>query len=74
MVKTNHWNDVKEKYVKLGIINFPKHFLNFVDATIIWYLNSKLDLNLSCANEFNADLVCKLKKIVGSHMFSAQFI
>ena len=29
-----------------------KHILNFIDDTIIWYLNSKLDLNLSCAKDF----------------------
>ena len=46
---------------------------------MICYLNSKLDLNLSCANDFlnlkfYGDLVYKLKKIVGSNNFSAQFI
>ena len=45
---------------------------------MIWYLNSKLDLNhlrqgLS-EPEFYGDLVYKLKKIVGSYNFSAQFI
>ena len=29
-----------------------KHFLNFIDDTLIWYLNSKLGLNLSCAKDF----------------------
>ena len=29
-----------------------KNFLNFIDDTIIGYLNSKLDLNLSCAKDF----------------------
>ena len=44
------------------------------------YLNSKLDLNLSLIrqglseHEFYGDLVYKLKKIVGSNNFSAQFI
>ena len=28
------------------------HLLNLIDDTIIWYLNSKLDLNLSCAKDF----------------------
>ena len=31
---------------------FAKHFLNFIDDTMIWYLNSKFDLNLSCAKDF----------------------
>ena len=34
------------------IINFTKPFLNFIDVTMIWFLNSKLDLNLSCAKYF----------------------
>ena len=29
-----------------------KTFSNFIDDTMIWYLNSKLDLNLSCAKDF----------------------
>ena len=46
---------------------------------MIGYLNSKLDFNLSCVKgfselEFYGDLVYKLKKIVGSNNFSAQFI
>ena len=46
---------------------------------MIWFLNSKLDLNLPCAKDFHkpdfyGDLVYKLKKIVGSNNFSAQFI
>ena len=40
---------------------------------MIWYLNSKLRQGLS-EPEFYGDLVCKLKKIVGSTNFSAQFI
>ena len=36
----------------ISIINFAKHFLNFKDDTMICYLNSKLDLNLSFAKEF----------------------
>ena len=36
----------------IGIINFAKHFLNFIDNTMIWFLNSKLDLNLSSAKDF----------------------
>ena len=46
--------DLTQKLLKqaIGIINFTKPFLNFIDDTIIWFLNSKLDLNLSCANNF----------------------
>ena len=29
-----------------------KPFLNFIDDTMIWFLNSKLDLNLSSAKDF----------------------
>ena len=36
----------------IGIINFAKPFLNFIEDTMILYLNSKLDLNLSCAKDF----------------------
>ena len=36
----------------ISIINFAKHFQNFIDDTMIWFLNSKLDLNLSCAKDF----------------------
>ena len=45
---------------------------------MIWFLNSKLDLNLSYAKDFRNLIsmvtVYKLKKIVGSDNFSAQFI
>ena len=63
----------------IGIINFAKPFLNFMDDTMIWYLNSKLDLNLSCAKDFqNLNFMMtwyyKFRKIVGSNIFSAQFI
>ena len=34
------------------IINFAKSLLNFIDDTMILNLNSKLDLNLSCAKDF----------------------
>ena len=34
------------------MINFAKHFLNFIDDTMNCYLNEKLDLNLSCAKDF----------------------
>ena len=36
----------------ISIINFAKLFLNFIDDTKILYLNSKLDLNLSCTKDF----------------------
>ena len=36
----------------IGIINFAKRFLNFIDDNMIGFLNSKLDLNLSCAKDF----------------------
>ena len=36
----------------IGIINFAKHFQNFIDDTMICFLNSKLDLNFSCAKDF----------------------
>ena len=46
---------------------------------MIWFLNSKLDLNSLLRQglsepDFYGDLVYKLKKIVGSNNFSAQFI
>ena len=45
---------------------------------MILYLNSRLDLNLSCVElsepGFYGDLVYKLNKIVDSNNFSAQFI
>ena len=56
------------------IINLAKPFLNFKDDILIWYLNSKWDLNLLSEPEFYGDLVYKLKKIVGPNNFSAQFI
>ena len=45
---------------------------------MIWYLNFKLDINLSRAKDFtehkfNGDFVYKLKKIVDSHFFSAVY-
>ena len=36
----------------LVILNFAKPFLNFIIDTMIWYLNSMLGLNLSCAKDF----------------------
>ena len=38
----------------ISIINFAKPFLNFIDDTMIRFLNSKLDLNLSCAKVFRS--------------------
>ena len=35
-----------------GYHTICKTYLNFIDDTMIWYLNSKMDLNLSCAKEF----------------------
>ena len=72
----------------IGIINFANPFLNFIDDTMIRYLNSRLDLSLSCPlsyfksllrqglpePKFYGALVYILKKIVGSNNFSAQFI
>ena len=57
----------------ISIINFAKPFHNFTDNTMILYLNSKLREGL-WEQEFHDDLVYKLKKIVGSNNFSAQFI
>ena len=36
----------------IGIINFAKPFLNFINNTMICYLKSKLDFNFSCAKGF----------------------
>ena len=41
---------------------------------MIWFQNSKLDLNLLLEPDFYGDLVYKLKEIVDSNNFSAQFI
>ena len=55
-----------------------KPFLNFIDDTMIWYLNSKLDLNLSSAKDFrnlNSMVTwCINWKNFGSNNFLAQFI
>ena len=37
----------------IGIINVTNPFLNFIFYNMIWYLNSKLDLNLSCVKDFH---------------------
>ena len=34
------------------VINFAKPFLKFIADTIIWYLNSMLDFNISCSKDF----------------------
>ena len=36
----------------IGIINFAKPFLKFIDDAVVWCLGSKLDLNLSCPKNF----------------------
>ena len=43
-----------QKLLKQGYQYHKLHktFLNFIDDTLIRYLNSKLDLNLSCTNAF----------------------
>ena len=63
----------------IGIINFAKPFLNFIDDTVI--LISKFQVGLKSflpqglsEPDFYGDLVYKLKKIVGSNNFSAQLI
>ena len=61
----------------IGIINFAKHFQNFIDDDLIskfqFGLKSLLRQGLS-ELDFYGDLVYKLKKIVGSNNFSMQFI
>ena len=58
---------------------------NFIDKTMIWYLNSKLDLNLSWAKDFlilnsmvtwciNWRKLSYSLTIFGTNIFSAQFI
>ena len=36
------------------VVDFAKHFQNFVDDTVVWFLNSRLDLGLSCARDFRS--------------------
>ena len=36
----------------IGIINFAKPFLNFIDDTMVWCLSSRLGLSLSCAKNY----------------------
>ena len=49
---TTHNKLLTRKLLKQGIINLAKPFLNYIDNTMILYLNSKLDYNLSCAKDF----------------------
>ena len=61
----------------IGIINFAKLLLNFIDNTLIYKIQCGLKSLLHhgiLEHEFYGDLVYKLKKIVGSNKFSAQFI
>ena len=59
MVAFSHVSDfntrnklLTQKLLKQGIISFAKPILNSIDDAMIRYLNSKLDLNLSCAKDF----------------------
>ena len=60
----------------IGIINFEKHFLNFiVDTKISKYnvgLKTLLGEGLS-EPEFHGDLVYKFKKLIGRNDLSFQF-
>ena len=61
------------------IINFPKPFLFFIDKYFDLIFKFQVGLKtLLCKGllepELYGDLVYKLKKIVGSNNFSAQFI
>ena len=38
----------------IGIINFAKHFQNFIDDTMVWFLSTRLGLSLSCAKDFRS--------------------
>ena len=38
----------------VGVVDFAKHFQNFVDDAVVWFLNSRLDLGLSCARDFRS--------------------
>ena len=48
----NTRNNLLTQNLLIGLINFAKSFLNFIDNTMILYLNSNLDLNLSYAMDF----------------------
>ena len=45
----------------INVIYFAKPFLHFIDDSMIWYLNSKLDLNPSCAKDFR--FVCEIDRM-----------
>ena len=69
-----------QKLLKQGYQYHKLHkFLNFIEATMIRYLNPQVGLKSLLRQglsepEFYGDLVYKLKKIVGSNNFSVQFI
>ena len=58
----------------IGIINFAKHFQNFIADTIVWFLNSKLDLNLSCAKDFRNRIWCILRKLLALIIFQRSLL
>ena len=68
----NFWNKT------ISVINLQNLFLNCIDDTMIWYLNSKFDINLSCAKDFWNWILwwlsVNIEKIVGPNTFSVQFI
>ena len=37
-----------------GVINFAVPFLNFVNSAVVWCLDSRLGLGLSCARDFRS--------------------
>ena len=60
-------------------IKLRKHFLNFIDDTMIWFLNSKLDLNLSCVKDFRnlnslVTWCINWRRLLALIFFSGQFI
>ena len=69
-------NLLTQNFIKQGYRyhELRKTFSKFYRRCAIQYRNSKLDLNLACANDFQNHLVYKLKKVVGSNNFSAQYI
>ena len=69
--------EFRKCFSAIGIINFTTHFQNFIDDDLI----SKFQVGLKSLlrqglwePDLYGDLVYKLKKIVGSYNFSAQFI
>ena len=63
-----------QKHLKQGYLyhKLAKSFLNFIDSTLIGYLKFQLCQGLS-EPELYGVLVYKLKKIVGSNIFSGYF-